>query len=208
VNLAGIAVRKATTDSDFETVARLRESGFSRVNRNGRSAQPPSKWLDDLDRDPCVFSLIGFNNAGEPIATMRVQDGRVSTLELTRFVPLDSLLGPEDRPAAQFSRLSVMKEAKSTSVMFALFKSGWRWCLTQRIPSIVIATPPWSRPIYDFMSFDDLGPQGHFLHKFAAGALHVTMRLSVDRAAGIWRAGACPLCEQFIDIPHPALEIG
>lgn len=208
VNLAGVEVRRATTESDFETVARLREAGFSRVGRKGRTTGRASESLDDLDRQPGVFSLIGFNDSGEPIATMRVQDGRVSTLELDRFVPLESLLLPEHKPAAQFSRLSVMKEVQSTNVMFALFKSGWRWCLTERVSSIVIATPPWSRPIYDFMFFDDLGPKGHFSHEFAAGALHVTMRFSVDKATGILRAGACPLCEQFFDIQHPALEIG
>lgn len=207
VNLAGIRVRKACTEADLATVARLREIGFSRVARNGGSNGSATKWLDDLDRQPGVFSLIGCNTADEPIATMRVQDGRVSTLELASHVPLDDLLAPEDKPAAQFSRLSVVKGPESTNVMFALFKSAWRWCLAEQIPSIVIATPPWSKPIYDFMFFDDLGPEGHFSHEYAAGTLHVTMRLPAIRAENIWRTGVCPLCDQFIDISHPALDL-
>jgi hypothetical protein len=71
----------------------------------------------------------------------------------------------------------------------------------------VIATPRWSKPIYDFMFFDDLGTKGRFSHMYAAGALHVTMWIPVVRVEEIWRAGRSPLCEQFFDITHPALEI-
>jgi hypothetical protein len=85
INLAGITVRKAVTEADFEVVARLREEGFSRIAP--KSGVPsPNGWIDDVDRQVGVFSLIGYNNAGEPVATMRVQDGRISTLELGRFV--------------------------------------------------------------------------------------------------------------------------
>lgn len=207
VNLAGIRVRKAISESDFRAVAHLREIGFSRVPGNAPSSEPALRWLDDLDRQPGVFSLIGCNTEAEPVATMRVQDGRISELELGRFVPLDDLLRPEDRPAAQFARLSVVKAPESTNVMFALFKSAWRWCLAEQIPSIVIATPPWSKPIYDFMFFDDLGKAGYFSHQYAAGALHVTMRLSAIKAEEILRAGDCPVCEQFFDVDHPALAL-
>jgi hypothetical protein len=207
VDLSGIQVRRALTESDFQTVARLREAGFSRISRNrtlnGRAAQ----WIDELDHHASVFCLIGYDPAGEPSATMRVQDGRISTLELARSVPLENLLVSQYQPAAQFGRLSVMKRPYSINVMFAIFKSAWRWCFLEKIESIVIATPPWSRHIYEFMFFNSLGAKGHFSHKYAGGALHVTMLLPVARAEDIWRAGRSPLCEQFLDITHPALEL-
>ena len=136
---------------------------------------------------------------------MRVQDGRVSKLELGRFVPLANLLPPAGRPAAQFARLSVTKGPQAINAMFAMFKAAWSWCLLENIPNIVIATPPWSKHVYDFMLFDDLGVKGHFSHDFAGGALHVTMRLPVSRAEQIWRTAKNPLCEQFLDVTHPAL---
>jgi len=207
VDLAGIIVRKAATDSDFQIVARLREDGFSRIPlttpSNGTKAH--TCWIDELDRQPGVFSLIGYACAGKPVATMRVQDGRVSPLELARFVPLDSLLSGEEKPAAQFARLSVTKRNQAADVMFGLFKAAWGWCLREGIPSIVIATPPWSKPVYDFMFFEDLGIRGHFSHAFAGYALHVAMRLPVSSAEQIWRAGASPMCKQFLDVTHPAL---
>lgn len=88
VNLDAIQVRKAVTEADFEIVARLREAGFSRIGGNAPSNGDAPQWVDNWDRQPGVFCLIGYNDAGEPVATMRVQDGRVSTLELARFVPL------------------------------------------------------------------------------------------------------------------------
>ena len=196
------------TEQDFEIVAKLREAGFSRISGNAPSNGDVPRWVDDLDRQPGVFCLIGHEDAGEPVATLRVQDERVSTLELTRFVPLDDLLLHEHRPAAQFARLSVTKGPHSTKAMFAVFKAAWRWCLLEGISSIVIATPPWSRYLYDFMLFEELGSsKGHFRHKFAADALHVAMRLPVAGAERLWRAGGSPLCEQFFDTKHPALEL-
>lgn len=202
VDLAGITVRKAVTEADFELVGRLRQAGFSRIADNAAV-----EWVDDFDRSPGVFSLIAYNSLNEPVATMRVQDGRVAELELSRFVPLDALLDAGHKPAAQFARLSVVKAQQSTDAMFGLFKAAWRWCLGEGLQSIVIATPPWSRPVYDFMFFEELGKEGQFNHEFAGGTLHVSMMLPVIRAEDIWRAGCNPLCEQLFDITHPTLAI-
>lgn len=201
VDLAGITVRRAVTDADFELVGQLRQTGFSRV-----AGQEEAAWVDELDRSAGVFSLIAYNSLNEPVATMRVQDGRVADLELSRFVPLNTLLTARQKPAAQFARLSVVKGSQSTDAMFGLFKAAWRWCLRERLQSIVIATPPWSKMIYDFMFFEELGPDGRFNHEFANDALHASMLLPVAEAEEIWRVGRSPLCEQLFDIEHPDLN--
>jgi hypothetical protein len=134
-----------------------------------------------------------------------VQDGRVSSLELARFVPLDTLLNAQHQPAAQLARLSVIKRAQGADAMFALFKAAWLWCRREQLRSIVIATPPWSKHIYNFMCFEELGADGQFHHGFAGGAIHTSMVLPVPRAEAIWRRGLNPLCEQFFDMAHPAL---
>lgn len=200
VDLAGITVRKAVTEADFELVGHLRQAGFSRVADNAATA-----WVDDFDRSPGVFSLIAYNSLNEPVATMRVQDGRVSELELARFIPLDTLLNEEYKPAVQCARLSVIKGYQSTDAIFGSCKAVWLWCLSKGLESIVLATPPWSKPIYDFMLFDDLGTQGHFPHKFVGGTLHITMALSVRKAETVWRKRCNPLCRQMFDVEHPSL---
>lgn len=203
VDLSGITVRKAVTEADFELVGRLRQAGFSRVVTRENVA-----WVDESDQRPGIFSLLAYGHEGEPLATMRIQDGRISELELARLIPIASLLKESDRPAAQFGRLSVVKGSRSDDAMFGIFKAAWLWCLHERIQSMVIASPFWARHIHRFMHFTDLGPEGNFRHDFANGVEHITMKLSVTRAEEIWRNSQNPLCEQMIDITHKSLIFG
>jgi hypothetical protein len=185
-------------------VGKLREAGFARIAaQDGRNIS----WVDEMDTVPGVFSLIGYDLHLQPIATMRVQDGRIAPLELRKFVPLDSLLQLADQPAAQFARLSVVKTPQATEAMFGLFKAAWRWCYIENIQTIVIATPLWSKLIYDFMFFEHLGRNGEFVHELAGGAQHVVMKLPVQTAESVWRAGQHPLYTEFVDTVHPNLSI-
>lgn len=203
VTLDAVSVRRAESDADWDTVAALRRAGFSRVT----DADPESvAWLDEVDRQPGTFSLIARIN-GEDVGTLRVQDGRQGPVELTRFVNFMPLLRDDEKPVAQFARLSMLKTAHSPEAMFGLFKAAWRWCLLQGHGAIVIATPIWSKPIYDFMFFRGLGPDGEFAHPFARKAIHYTMVLPAQGAEVIWRAGEQPLCTQLFDIEHPSLAI-
>ena len=205
VDLSRIQVKRATSQTDFDLVAELRRSGFSRVigNKEARAIS----WIDQTDRSPGVFTLLGFSSQGQAIATMRIQDSRIGSLELQRFVDVETLISHEDKPVAQFSRLTASKGEQSVSAMFGLFKAGWLWCMKEQLKSIVIATPHWSKPIYDFMLFNDLGPLGRFKHQFAGDSEHVTMKLPVQEAEYIWRRGGQPLCAQFTEIEHADLVV-
>lgn len=200
VDLTGITVHKAITDADFDIVARLRKQGFSRV-----ADKTDIAWVDSLDHSPGVFSLIAYNNINEPLATMRVQDGRISELELSRFVPLNSILNPDQKPLIQGARLSVIKMAQASDAMIALFKAVWLWCLNEEIRNIVIATPPWAKPIYEFLSFDDLGPRGHFSHEFLTDTPHSSMIIPVKRPITVWPDISHPLFQNFCCTDHPSL---
>jgi hypothetical protein len=205
VNLSGIAVRRASTEQDFETVAHLRKRGYSRFSEKQDSQ---TAWVDEIDRMQGNAALIACDDDGNPVATMRMQDSRVGPLELSRFVPLDALLRPELTPALQIGRLSVLKGPRATDAMFGMFKAAWRWCLRNGIGSMVIASPPWARHFHSFMHFEDLGEAGNFRHALARDALHITMALSVQNAEDIWRQHENALCGQVFDTFHPSLEIG
>lgn len=204
VDLSRVRVIRAETEEEFEIVGRIRAAGFGRVSSEERG---PRDWIDESDRKAGVRSLIGFDPQGDPVATMRVQDEREGPLELNRFVPLDLLLREEVRPAAQFARLSVLKTSASPDVMFGLFKAAWRWCLREGLESIVLASPPWARPIYDFMQFESLGAEGEFEHALAGGARHVSMRLPVKGASRRWQAAGHPLYAAFVETEHSALFV-
>src|SRR5690606_25335877 len=123
----------ATTPEDFETVARLRQAGFGRLDPGKAETV---QWVDESDHKPGVFSLIGCNAQGVPLATLRVQDGRHVPLELEHFVSLSGHLGPEEFPASQFARLSVIKGERSTDAMFGVFKAAWHWCYREGLRTI------------------------------------------------------------------------
>ena len=199
IDLCDLRICRAVSNSELRTVAELRAAGFGRI---GAKASATHAWLDHLDYETGVVSLICHDLTGAALGTMRLQDGRCTHLELSRFVPVDSLLDQDDLPPTQFSRLSVMKCQRATDAMFALFKAGLYWCYREQLRSIVIASPPWARPIYDFMFFDSLGPRGEFAHTLAGGAPHVTMRLHVPCVERIWRKHKSPLCAQFFDTHH------
>jgi hypothetical protein len=61
--------------------------------------------------------------------------------------------------------------------------------------------------IYDFMFFENLGPEGEFVHEFAGGAQHVVMKLPVQTAERLWRDGHHPLYAEFVNTVHPNLSI-
>lgn len=201
-DLQRAVVRRARTEEDWTTVERLRRDGFSRV----RGVRRDGQWLDDLDRSPCTHSLIGYTLEGEPIVTLRVQDGRMGPLELSQFVRIDRVLKPSEEPAAQFGRLSVVRSPERVHVMFGVFKAAWKWCFDQGLATIVIASPSWAQPIYDFMHFEGSGPEGQFAHRFARGAIHQTSKLPVQQAERIWRSHGQPLSDQFFGMEHPNIE--
>jgi hypothetical protein len=204
VDLSRVSVRRAESDADFALVAQLRAAGFTRLRRH---SSPSKEWTDASDRVRGVFSLIGFDYDLQAVGTLRVQDGRHSGLELNTFVAASTVLLPGEHPAAQFARLSVIKKPAATEVMFGLFKAAWHWCYREKLSTILIATPPWAKPIYDFLLFESLGPGSRFKHDLIGGIEHDVMKFGVQSAEQTWRARGNPLCKQFFEVDHPRLAI-
>ncbi len=203
ISLEGIRVIRAKTPEDWYHVTRLRAEGFSRVPG---FSEAPKTWTDELDTSDRAFTLLACGQTNGWIATMRVQDGRKGPLELAKFVNFESLLKPTEQPTSQLSRLSVVKGPNSMNAMFGLFKAAWRWCVRQQISSMICATPPWARPIYDFLTFRPLGTEGEFVHDFPVPTRHITMLVSVSAPFELWRSDNMPLREQIVDIIHPDLD--
>lgn len=203
LTLEGIEVRRAASPEDLSIVAALRREGFSRVTETDPDH---IAWLDKLDQQAGVFSLIAKVD-GKDVGTMRVQDGRRSVVELAKYVDLDAYLAPNDLPLAQFSRLSITKAARSRAAMLGIFKAAWLWCYQNGITTIVISTPKWSKPIYDFLLFRPLGIGAEFSHPFATNAPHYVLRLQASAVEPFWRENNHPLCRQFFEVHHPNLVV-
>ncbi len=205
IDIDGVRVVRCTSPADWETAGMLRAQAFGRLTAR-RQQSPTSYGLDAIDRAPGTQVLLGHAREGQPIASMRVQCGLDGPLELNAHVPLEDFCQAPMYRLAQFSRLAALRHDEALDVMFALFKAAWRWCLNEGLEQIVIASPPWTRPIYEHLCFEDLGDRGRFRHPLSGRALHTTMRLSVPCAEAIWRARNHPHCALFFEQEHPKLN--
>lgn len=199
-DFTGVKVWQADSEEDWKNVAMLRRHGFDRNGRKG------SKWVDDSDFVDETLVLLAAKSHTAPVATLKLQNGIVSGIELEEHINLDFLIFENERPLVQFSRLSVSKGDSSISIMFALFKSAWLWCFINRLESIVISSPPWAKAIYQFMAFRDYGSAGEFIHPLLPKVVHSTMLLPIQNAEEVWRQAGVPLCEQIWEREHPDLE--
>lgn len=204
VDLSGVLVRQCENDFDSGEVERIRSAAFSRLL--ARRALVPQSWLDAADLSDGTLLLLGHARSGEAIATLRVQDGRAGPLELTRHVSLHQLSECLPRAMAQFARLAAVRHPEAMDVMFGLFKAAWQWCFRNGLEQIVIATPPWTRPIYDHLCFEDAGDGGRFRHPVSTRGLHSTMHFGVQTAERRWRSVQHPHCRQFFEEDHPLLH--
>jgi len=201
LDLSEINIRRATTPADFELVRQIRAAGFGRVTED-----PNHEWLDESDYSSTVRNLLAFSTEGEPLCTMRLEDGRSRGVELERYVPLPELLPPTAQPFTQFGRLSAIRHPRSRCGMFALFKAAWCWSLETGLETMVLGAPPWTIELYRFMFFRDLGDKGCFTHPLV-GIPHRSMALGTRDVEPTWRAGGSPLCRHFCDLHHPHLEL-
>jgi len=205
MSFEGLRLRVAKEPRDFEIVSKLRADGFGRLFKE--SDPNEYAWIGETDFAKTCKVLIAEDVDGLPIATIRVQDGRQTLVELARFTPLEQLVDEADLPVAQFARLSAPKSPRSREAMFALFKSAWRWTRKEGIQSIVLATPRWSKPIYETLLFRDLGERAAFRHGYGTPTQHRTMLLNAQGAEELWRSHNHPLSKLFFDTCHPALEL-
>jgi hypothetical protein len=204
VQLDKVRVIKAQQLSEWKQVEMLRAGGFSRYPG---FQEEPIDWIDELDRSESTFSLLAAGPDGNWVATMRIQDGRNNMLEVSKYIDINSLLTREHTPAAQFSRLSVKKDPGAIHAMAGLFKAGFLWCKRNNIAAIICATPRWSYPIYQSMSFTSLGASGEFTHNFSSPTPHKTLLLPVGDAPSLWKRDANPMFDQFVELEHPDLIV-
>lgn len=203
LSLERVSVKRARMAADFEAVSELRMTGFSRISRCDIRNM---NWIDESDLNPSNICLIAYDHTDCPIGTLKITDGRANQLELEKYVHVTEFLPNTYFPLCQYSRLSVLKGPDSLNAMVGLFKSAWSWSRSERLTTIIIATPPWSKHIYDKMCFTDIGPIGEFEHPLAGNAHHVVMTLPVDDVPVLWRKSSSDWVEQFFETEHLNLE--
>ncbi len=200
VDLAGIRVRRAVTSADFSLVADLRRASAPRL-----SFRPAQEWLDALDYSLQTFSLIAYDETGAPAATLRIQDGVASDLEMARIIPLDAVLTIRQMPVVQLGRFGIADLDRGSDAMAALFKAAWVWCLECEIANMLAAVPAWLQPLCTALTFEKAGGEEALPEIYLGGVWHTVMILPVRRLITVWEEARHPLAEQFLRTAHPDL---
>lgn len=200
VDLTGIRVRRAITGADFTLVADLRRTSAPR-----QAIRPVGEWLDALDYSLRTFCLIAYDDAGEPVATMRIQDGLASELEMARIIPLDAILTAAQMPVVQLDRFGMAGVTRGIDAMAALLKAIWVWCLECEVKNMLVAAPTWLKPLCESLTFEPVGKPETLPEIYTGGVWHTAMILPVRRLIDTWATERHPFAEQFLRTAHPEL---
>jgi hypothetical protein len=203
----GFRVRRAAGADDLAVIAALRAESFGRVIRSQRSASAGHDgWLDTTDRHPATGLLLLEEAAtGTPIASMRVQDSRHGPMELSRLVDLGALVPGREWPLLQCARLAAVRHPRRIAALFALMKAMWLRALADGVQNLILATPYWSRWMYEALQFTDLGDAAAFAHPLS-GAAHRVMIFDVPSAEARLEGAGNPLAAQLFRTHHPLLD--
>ena len=207
LDFGGFRVRRAAGADDLAVIAAQRAESFGRVIRNQRPVGASHDgWLDKIDHHPATgLLLLEEATTGTPIASMRVQDSRAGPVELARLVELGALVPGREWPLLQCARLAAVRHPKRMAALFALMKAMWRRALADGVQNLILATPYWSRWMYEALQFTDLGDAAAFAHPLS-GAAHRVMLFDVPSAQSRLEGAGNPLAAQLFHTQHPLLD--
>lgn len=201
LDFGGFTARRATM-ADLPAIAALREAGFGRTLRG--HVEKPACWLDGWDVAPGAHNVVAEAD-GRIVAAMRLSDSRFGPLELAGMVDLPALLPGRHLPLLQCARLCAAPHPRRMEALFALQKAMWRRALKDGVQSLVLATPYWSRWMYEALQFTDLGDAAGFTHPLT-GVPHRVMIFDVPSAQARLEGAGNPLAAQLFRTIHPGLN--
>ncbi len=204
LDFGGFHAARVVTAADWAAVAAMRAAGFGRTLRPRMAA--PSAWLDGWDHaGNAHVAVVRETPHGPILASMRLLDSRAGELELATHVDLQALLPAACWPLRQAARMCAISHVRRVEALFALQKAIWARALRDGVQTLILATPYWSRWMYEALQFTDLGDAAMFSHPLT-GALHRVMIFHVPSAQSRLEAAGNPLSRQLFRTSHPTLD--
>ena len=186
-DLQTIRVRRVQTQKDYENAIRVRHVGYAKYGLSLEQVSEP------LDTSPQATILIAEDEQGQTVGTMRILDRTLGMLELDTYVDLTALLSPHQCLCAEATRLSVPASPLSPCIKNALWKAYHRYCLANQLTTMVIWARPAAARDYRMLMFEDLGPNGSFVHPVLGNRRHNTFALDLTTAESQYREVQHPL---------------
>lgn len=110
VDITGISVRRAQTQSEVEQVFDVRWAGYKKY------FSTRAEIVDFFDEASNAVLLLAVDVDGRPLGTIRLLDRRHGAIELDQLVAVDSLLTPQQYPVVEATRFSMPHGSQSRSV--------------------------------------------------------------------------------------------
>jgi hypothetical protein len=194
---------KIATADELMAVARLRAAAYGKhlPALATRLLEPEAA---DYELGNEVFVAVSKLD-GSMLGTIRTHSNLFKPLPLEASMELPAHF--QGRRLIEATRLSVLGNLQASLVRNALFKTFFRYCLSQKADWMLAAGRRPVDRLYDTMLWRDVDGVGNlYPMAHAAGVPHRVMCMAPEEAEPIWRAADHPLFRFAFQTVHPDLD--
>jgi hypothetical protein len=195
-----ITIRKAVTMDDMVKVFRVRWEGYKKYYKS------EDETVDESDLSPAATLLLAEDKHHNTVGTIRILDRRYGSVELDRFINVDSFLSKEERVCIEATRFSIPKHLDSKLIKLLLWKSLFLYCQINQINTILMSARPAAARSYRCLFFENVGPAGVYSHSLLGNLEHQTYKCNISERKYVIKKENKPLYQFFFDKEHPNIN--
>jgi hypothetical protein len=195
-----IAIRKAVTIDEMVKVFRVRWEGYKKYYKS------EDENLDNYDLLPGTTLLLAEDQHGNAVGTIRIIDRRCGSIELDKFIDLDSFLSEEERVCVEATRFSIPKHPDSKLIKLLLWKSLFIYCQINHINTILMSARPAAARSYRCLFFENVGTSGVYSHSLLGNLKHETYKCNISERKCVMKRENRSLYDFFFGKDHPNIN--
>jgi hypothetical protein len=158
--------------------------------------------MDEHDFSSETTLLLAEDRHHNPVGTMRILDRRYGSIELDKFVNLNSFLSEGERVCIEATRFSIPKHPQSKLIKLLLWKSLLLYCQINHIDTILMSVRPAAARSYQCLLFENVGPSGAYRHSLLKNLEHQTYKCNISDRKKVIKKVNWPLYHFFFIEDH------
>lgn len=196
-----ITVRKAVTIDDMTKVFRVRWEGYKKYYKS------EDENMDTCDFSPHATLLLAEDKQHNAVGTLRILDRRYGSIELDKFVNIDSFLPDEQgMNVIEATRFSIPNHPDSKVIKLLLWKALLRYCEVNHIDTILMSARPAAARSYRSLFFENVGPLGVYKHTLLGNLEHQTYKATISKERRLLKEKNWPLYHFFFVKDHSNIK--
>lgn len=196
-----IYVHRAQTCEDLEKVFEVRWQGHKKYYSS------KDENTDKFDFSPQAILLLAEDEHHNPVGTLRILDRRYGSIELDKFIDVDSLLNEDEKACIEVTRFSIPKHPDSKSIKLLLWKSALLYCQINRINIMIKSVRPSAAHAYRALLFENVGPAGIYNHTLLGNLEHHTYKLNIFKKRNVMKHYNRSLYDFFFVEDHRNINV-